>query len=135
MKFYDIIDGVYQSLFEFTMKNINIDLYQNNNPKGSRNLMKYLIATFMNEPKMLNTYDPNNFYIYFNISSNVEIKSLNSYLNQWEYFVEPFSFKLFYCQFLERTRPNIKLKIENILNMSLSLNFEKIIQFTLKNFR
>ncbi len=62
--------------------------------------MKYLIATFMNEPKMLNTYDTNNFYIYFNIASNVEIKSLNSYLNQWEYFVEPFSFKLFYCQLI-----------------------------------
>ena len=97
--------------------------------------MKYLIATFMNEPKMLNTYDTNNFYIYFNIASNVEIKSLNSYLNQWEYFVEPFSFKLFYCQLLKRTRPNIELKIENILNMSLSLNFEKILQFKLKIFR
>jgi len=134
MKFYDIIDGVYQSLFEFSMKNINIDLYQNNNPKDSRNLMKYLIATFMNEPKRLNSYDPNNFYIYFNIASNVEIKSLNSYLNQWEYFVEPFSVKLFYCQFLKRTRPNIELNIENILNVNLSLNFAKILQFTLKKF-
>ena len=134
MKFYDIIDGVYQSLFEFSMKDINIDLYQNNNPKDSRNLMKYLISTFVNEPKKLNTYDPNNFYIYFDVVSNVEIKSLNSYLNQWEYFVEPFLVKLSYCQFLKRMRPNIELNIENILNVNLSLNFAKIIQFTLKKF-
>ena len=134
IKFYDIIDGLYQSLFEFSMTNTNIELLQNNNPKDSKNLMKYLINTLKNERKELNTYDKNNFYIYFNALTNIEIKSLNNYLNQWESFVEPISVKFYYCQLLKRMRPNMEIFIPNMLNINLSLNFAKILSFTLKKF-
>ena len=49
-----------------------------------------------------------NFYLYFNIFTNIEIKSLNNYINQWEYFVEPLSVNFYYCKFLKRMRPNIE---------------------------
>ena len=109
-------------------------MMQNLNPKDSSNLMNYLINTFKHERKELNTYDKNNFYIYLNVFSNIEIKSLNNYLNQWEYFVEPLSIKFYYCQFLKRMRPNIELYIPDMLNVNFSLNFAKILAFTMKKF-
>ena len=134
VKFYDIIDGIYQSLFELYVKNTTIEMCQNSNPKDCTNLMTYLITTFTHERKELNTYQKDNFYLYFNLITNIEIKCLNNYLNQWEYFVEPFSLKFYYCQFLERMLPNIELFIPNMLNFNLSLNFAKIVAFTLKKF-
>ena len=134
VKFYDIIDGIYQSLFELYIKNTTIEMCQNSNPKDCTNLMTYLITTFTHERKELNTYQKDNFYLYFNLITNIEIKCLNNYLNQWEYFVEPFSLKFYYCQFLERMLPNIELFIPNMLNFNLSLNFAKIVAFTLKKF-
>ena len=135
IKFYDIIDGLYQSLFEFLMSNTKIEMLQNNNPKDCTNLANYLINSFSTERKELNSYDKNNFFIYFCITTNIEIKCLNNYLNQWEYFIEPFALKFYYCQFLKRMRPNIELFIsDNMLNINLSLNFAKILGFTLKKF-
>ena len=134
VKFYDIIDGLYQSLFEYSMTKTTIELFQNSNPRDSSNLMNYLINSLKHERKELNAYDKNNFYLYFNLITNIEVKSLNNYLNQWESFVEPFSVKLYYCQFLKRMRPNMELFIPNMLNINLSLNFAKILSFTLKKF-
>ena len=134
VKFYDIVDGLYQSLFELYIMDTSIEMHQNSNPKDSTNLIAYIKNTFTNERKELNTYQKDNFYLYFNILTNVEIKSLNNYLNQWEYFIEPFSLKFYYCQFLKRMRPNIELYIPNMLNINLSLNFAKITAFTLKKF-
>ena len=134
VKFYDIIDGLYQSLFELYIMNTTIEMLQNSNPKDSTNLMTYLKSNFTHERKELNSYQKDNFYLYFNIITNVEVKSLNNYLNQWEYFIEPFSLKFYYCQFLKRMRPNIELFIPNMLNVNLSLNFAKIVAFTLKKF-
>ena len=135
IKFYDIIDGVYQSLFEFYIKDSKLEMYQNSNPKDSTNLMNYLINSFKGERKELNTYDKNNFYLYFNALTNIEVKSLNNYINQWEYFIEPFSMKFYYCQLLKRMRPNIELLIpNNMLNINLSLNFARILEFVLKKF-
>ena len=133
-KFYDIIDGLYQSLFEFSMLKTNIEFYQNSNPKDSTNLVNYLKNTFSTEHKELNTYDKDNFYMYFNILSTFEVKTLNNYLDQWEYFIEPFSINFYFCQFLKRMRPNIELIIRNMLNINLSLNLAKILQFTLEKF-
>ena len=134
IKFYDIIDGLYQSLFEFYISDITIEMLQNSNPKDCTNLMTYLINSFTHERKELNTYDKNNFYLYFNVLTNVEVKSLNNYLNQWEYFIEPLSIKFYYCQFLKRMRPNIDLIIPDMLNINLSSNFAKILAFTLNKF-
>ena len=137
IKFYDIIDGTYQPLFEFSMKDTKVEFFQNSNPQDSTNLINYLKSTFSkddkNKPK-LDTYDKNNFYMYFNIVTYMEIKSLNSYLNQWEYFVEPITVDFYFCQFLKRMRPNIELFIDNMLNINISLNFAQILQFTLKKF-
>ena len=131
-KFYDIVDGVYQSLFEFSMSNTKIDSFQNSNPKDSSNLEKYLKSTFTHEYKELNTYDKNNFYLYFNILTKIEVKCLNNYLDQWEYFIEPFSINLYYCQFIRKMRPNIEFFAEQMFNINLSLNLAKITQFVLK---
>jgi len=133
-KFYDIIDGLYQSLFEFSMLKTNIEFYQNSNPKDCTNLVNYLKNSFSIEHKELNTYDKDNFYMYFNILSTFEVKTLNNYLDQWEYFIEPFSIDFYYCQFLKRMRPNVELMIKNMLNINLSLNLAKIVQFTLEKF-
>ena len=134
IKFYDIIDGIYQSLFEFSINHIKIEMFQNNNPKDSTNLVNYLINTFSHERKELNTYDKNNFYMYFCVTTQLEVKSLNNYLNQWEYFIEPLSLKFYYCQFLKRMRPNIELFVRDMLNINVSLNLAKILAFTLKKF-
>ena len=137
IKFYDIIDDSYQSLFEFSMKNTNVDFFQNSNPQDSTNLIKYLKSTFLKDDKnkeKLDTYDKNNFYMYFKAVTKMEIKSLNNYLNQWEYFIEPIKCEFYFCQFLKRMRPNIELFIDNMLNIDISLNFAKILQFTLKKF-
>jgi hypothetical protein len=131
LQFFDIIDGLYQSLFEFSMTNTKLELLQNSNPKDSANVMNYLINTFKNEKKELNTYDKENFYMYCNLLTNIEIRTLNTYLNQWESFVEPFQVNLYYCQFLKRMRPNVELTIPNMLNINLSLNFAKILSYTL----
>ena len=133
IKFYDIIDGSYQSLLEFSMNKTEIKMFQNSNPKDCQNLMEYLINTFTNEKKKLKTYKKkDNFYLYFNIFTNIEIKSLNNYINQWEYFVEPLSVNFYYCKFLKRMRPNIELEFENMLNINVSLNLAKILSFILQ---
>ena len=134
LKFFDIIDGLYQSLFEFYISNTKIEMNQNSNPKDSTNLMAYLINAFSHERKELNTYDKHNFYLYFNVLTNVEVKSLNNYLNQWEYFIEPLSVKFYYCKFIKRMRPNVELFIPDMLNINLSLNFAKILEFSLNKF-
>ena len=137
IKFYDIIDGIYQTLFEFSMKNTKVDLYQNSNPKDSTNLREYLKNTFSPDAqnkKKLDTYDKNNFYMYFQVLTNIEVKFLNNYLNELEYFIEPFKLEFYFCQFLKRMRPNIKLFIKNIINFNISLNFAKILQFAIKRF-
>ena len=137
IKFYDIIDGIYQSLFEFSMNNTKVDLFQNSNPKDSTNLREYLKSTFspdIQNKKKLDTYDKNNFYMYLKVLTNIEVKFLNNYLNQLEYFIEPFKLEFYFCQFLKRMRPNIELFIKNIINFNISLNFAKILQFAIKRF-
>ena len=133
-KFYDVVDGVYQSLFEFSMSNTKIDSFQNSNPRDCSNLVRYLKSTFTHEHKELNTYDKNNFYVYFNIRTKIELKCLNNYLDQWEHFIEPFSINCYYCQFLKRMRPNIEFFAEQMFNINLSLNLAKIFQFAIKKF-
>ena len=137
IKFYDIIDDSYQSLFEFSMKNIKLDFCQNSNPQDSSNIIKYFKSMFSKDHKnkeKLDTYDKNNFYMYLKATTNAEIKSLNNYLNQWEYFVEPINVEFYFCQLLKKMRPNIELFLDKMLNINLSLNFAKILQFTLKKF-
>ena len=134
IRFFDIIDGIYQSFFELYIIDTAIEMLQNSNPKDSTNLLNYLKNTFSSEKKELNTYDKNNFYIYLNALTNIEMKTLNNYLNEWEYFIEPFSIKFYYCQFLKRMRPNIDIHIPNMININLSLNFAKILAFTLQKF-
>ena len=137
IKFYDIIDGVYQSLFEFSMKDTKTEFLQNNNPKDSTNLIQYIKSTFSNDEKdkkKLDSYDKKNIFLFFKILTNVEIKSLNNYLNQWEYLVEPFKLEFYFCQLLKRMRPNIELFVNNMININVSLNFAKILQFAIKKF-
>ena len=136
IKFYDIIDGLYQSLIEFSMKDTNIEFLQNSNPQDSTNLLEYLknIFSSVQNKKKLDNYDKNNFFTYFKIKTKLEIKSLNNYLNQWEYFIEPFNIEFYYCQFLKRMIPNIELYINNMININVSLNFAKILQFIIKKF-
>ena len=137
IKFYDIIDGLYQSLFEFSMKHSKIEFYQNSNPKDSTNLVNYLKDSFITDPtekKKFDTYEKTNFFMYLKATTKIEIKSLNNYLNQWEYFVEPFKLEFYFCQLLKRMRPNIELFINNIININLSLNFANILQFVIKKF-
>ncbi len=76
--------------------------------------------------KTLDNYDKNNFYMYLNVLTNIEITSLNNYLNQWEYFIEPFKIEFYYCQFLKRMIPNIELFINNMININVSLNLSLI---------
>ena len=73
--------------------NTTIELFQNSNPKDSTNLMNFLKNNFLNERKELNSHDKNDFYLYFNALTYIEIKSLSNYLYEWEYFIEPFSIK------------------------------------------
>ena len=137
IKFYDIIDGLYQSLIEFSMTNTNIEFLQNSNPQDSTNLREYLKSIFssnIQNKKKLDSYDKNNFFMYFKLLTNVEMKSLNNYLNQWEYFVEPFKLEFYFCQFLKRMIPNIELFINNMINFNVSLNIAKILQFIIEKF-
>ena len=137
IKFYDIIDGVYQSLFEFSMKDTKTEFLQNLNPKDSTNLREYIKSTFSpNEQnkKRLDSYDINNIFMYLKILTNIEVKLLNNYLNQWEYFIEPFQLEFYFCQLLKRMRPNIELFINNMININVSLNFSKILRFAMKKF-
>ena len=137
IKFYDIIDGIYQPLFEFSMKETQLDLYQNSNPKDSANLIKYLKSTFLpndKEQEKFDTYDKNFFYLYFNAITTIEIRSLNNYLNQWECLIEPFKLNFYFCQLLKRMRPNIELYLDNMLNINFSLDIAKIFQFIIKKF-
>ena len=137
IKFYDIIDGVYQSLFEFSMNDTKIELLQNFNPKDSTNLREYIKSTFSSNEqnkKRLDSYDKNNIFLYLKILTNIEVKLLNNYLNQWEYFIEPFQLEFYFSQLLKRMRPNIELFINNMININISLNFSKILRFAIKKF-
>ena len=134
MKFYDIIDGIYQPLFEFLITKNKIEFQQNNKPKDIKNFKKYLVNAISNGPDMINSYDIYNLYMYLKIETHIEIKSLNNYLNQWEYFIEPFSINFYFWQLYRRMRPSIELFIPEMLNMNLSLNFAKILQFTIRKF-
>ena len=69
IKFYDIIDGIYQPLFEFSMKETKIEFFQNGNPKDSTNLIKYLKSTFLPNDKdkeKFDTYDKNYYLVNIN---------------------------------------------------------------------
>ena len=137
IKFYDIAEGVYQSLFEFSMKETKIEFLQNYNPKDSKNLREYIKSTFSSNEqnkKKLDSYDKKNMFLYLKILTNIEMKLLNNYLNQWEYFVEPFQLEFYFCQLLKRMRPNIELFTNNMININASLNFSKIFKFVMKKF-
>ena len=138
IKFYDIIDGLYQPLIEFSMRDTKIEFLQNMNPQDSTNLIEHLKSIFLHDnqnKKTLDNYDKNNFYMYLNVLTNIEITSLNNYLNQWEYFIEPFKIEFYYCQFLKRMIPNIELFINNMININVSLNFAKIMRFVIQKFQ
>ena len=134
IKFYDIIDGLYQSLFEFSIKNTEVEFLQNSNPQNSTNLMDYIKSAFSSNKKKLNTYDKDMLYMYFKVLTNIQVRSLNNYLNQWEYFIEPMNIEFYLCQILKKTRPIIELYTNDMLNINFSLNFAKILQFTIKKF-
>ena len=138
IRLYDLIDGTYQSLFEFSMKDSKFEFMQNSNPRDSSNLIKYIKCTLSKDIQnyqKFDTYDNKNFFMYLKMLTNIEIKSLNTYLNQWEYFIEPFKLEFYFCQLLRRMRPNIELFINNMINVNVSLNFAKIVQFVLKKFK
>ena len=135
IRLYDLIDGTYQSLFEFSMKDSKFEFMQNSNPRDSSNLIKYIkcsLSKDIQNYQKFDTYDKKNFFMYLKMLTNIEIKSLNTYLNQWEYFIEPFKLEFYFCQLLRRMRPNIELFINNMINVNVSLNFAKIVQFVLK---
>ena len=134
IKFYDIIDGVYQSLLEVSLKDITFDFYQNTNPKDGTNLVNYLKESFnpdIQNKKKFDTYDKTKFYMYLKIMTKIEIKSLNNYLNQWEYFIEPFNIDFYFIQLLYRMSPIIEIYIKNMININLSLYFVNILQFAI----
>ena len=119
------------------MSKTSIEFFQNSNPRDSTNLVQYLKSTFLPNDKnsiKFDTYDKNNFYMFFKAITTIELKSLNDYLNQFEYFIEPVELEFYFCQLIKRMRPNIELFIDKMLNINVSLNFAKILQFTIKKF-
>ena len=66
--------------------------------------------------------------MYFKVLTNIQVRSLNNYLNQWEYFIEPMNIEFYLCQILKQTRPIIELYTNDMLNINFSLNFAKILQ-------
>ena len=65
IKFYDIIDGVYQSLFEFSMNDTKIELLQNFNPKDSTNLREYIKSTFSSNEQNKKRLEPHQSKVQF----------------------------------------------------------------------
>ena len=73
--------------------------------------------------------------MYFKILTKIDVKCLNNYLNQWEYFIEPFRLEFYYCKFLKRMMSNIELFVNDMININVSLNYAKILQFILEKFK